>query len=150
MITLYNIHNSSTPISKNDLDKLEEKIGYTLPDEVKLFYLKNNGGKPNPYCVHDNKRLYTVNAFLSIEEILHDLDWTEEDYIPNELDIKFVLPLAYDDFGNEFILYLDPDNYGKVYFYVPEDDMKIYGVWDSFNDFLNNFVEDPDDESDDE
>ncbi|WP_424407493.1 SMI1/KNR4 family protein [Pasteurella sp. PK-2025] len=130
------------PITENDFNEFEKFLKKTLPLEMKEFYLKYNGGQPSPSCVHDENHLFPVSAFYSIEEMKKSLDWFDDESLPDEFKKGDLLAFAYFPGNGNYSLSLRKNDYGKVYFYVLEEKATIYGEWNSFKEFINNFVED--------
>lgn len=129
-------------ISKEDFIEFEKKVGKKLPDSMMCFYLKYNGGQPNLSCVHDKHRIFPFNSFCSLEEIVNSLNWFDEEALPSEFKVGELLHFAYDPGSGNYAISLRDTDFGKIYFYVLEEIATIYGEWDSFEIFLNSFVDD--------
>ncbi|GGI95880.1 hypothetical protein GCM10007978_37010 [Shewanella hanedai] len=121
---------------------LERVVGVLLPVTMKNHYKKFNGGQPIPSFVHDRKNLFPVNAFDSINDILKNFEWATVDSLPKEFKINELLVFAYDPGSGSFAVSLRESDFGKIYFYVLELEAIIYGEWDSFDEFIDSFVED--------
>ena len=128
-------------ISSEDFLQFEEILGKKLPEAMKNFYLKNNGGQPQVRGVHDDRHLFPFNSFDSLEEIKKSLTWFDDEVVPEGFKATDLLHFAYDPGSGNYALSLREEDYGMVCFYVLEETAEIYGQWASFEDFLNSFVE---------
>ena len=128
-------------ISREDLLQFEEILGKKLPEAMKDFYLKYNGGQPQVVGVHDDRHLFPFNSFNSIGDMRKSLTWFDDEAVPAGFKATDLLHFAYDPGSGNYALSLREEDYGKVYFYVLEEKAELYGQWPSFEDFLNSFVE---------
>lgn len=142
------VTDADSPISKEDFLQFEEIIGKNLPEAMKNFYLKYNGGQPQVRGVHDDYHLFPFNSFDSLEEMRKSMKWFDDEAVPAGFKATDLLHFAYaPGSGNyapgsgNYALSLSAEDYGKVYFYVLEEKAELYGQWPSFEDFLNSFVE---------
>ena len=135
---------SDPAISSEDFLQFEEILGKKLPEAMKDFYLKYNGGQPQVWGVHDNRHLFPFNSFDSLEEMKKSLTWFDDEVVPAGFKATDLLHFAYDPGSGNYALSLRAEDYGKVYFYVLEETAEIYGQWTSFEEFLNSFVEECD------
>lgn len=131
-------------ISSEDFLQFEEILGKKLPEAMKDFYLKYNGGQPQVWGVHDNRHLFPFNSFDSLEEMKKSLTWFDDEVVPAGFKATDLLHFAYDPGSGNYALSLRAEDYGKVYFYVLEEKAEIYSQWASFEEFLNSFVEECD------
>ena len=128
-------------ISSEDFLQFEKILGKKLPEAMKDLYLKYNGGQPQVRGVHDDRHLFPFNSFDSLEEIKKSLTWFDDEVVPEGFKATDLLHFAYDPGSGNYALSLRAEDYGKVYFYVLEEKAEIYGLWASFEEFLNSFVE---------
>ena len=128
-------------ISSEDFLQFEEILGKKLPEVMKNFYLKNNGGQPQVSGVHDEHHLFPFNSFNSLEEMSKSLTWFDDEEVPAGFKATDLLHFAYDPGSGNYALSLREEDYGMVYFYVLEETAELYGQWPSFEVFLNSFVE---------
>lgn len=128
-------------ISSEDFLQFEENLGKKLPEAMKDFYLKYNGGQPQVRGGHDEHHLFPFNSFNSLEEMKKSLTWFDDEAVPAEFKATYLLHFAYDPGSGNYALSLRKEDYGMVYFYVLEETAEIYGQWASFEEFLNSFVE---------
>ena len=138
---MFRVLDADSPISKEELLQFEEFLGKKLPEAMKDFYLKYNGGQSCVSGVHDDKHLFPFNAFYSLEEMEKALNWFYDEVVPAGFQAKDLLHFAYDPGSGNYALSLREEDYGMVYFYVLEETAELYGQWPSFEDFLNSFVE---------
>jgi len=147
------ISNSSKAIDKKDIEKLEEKYGFTFPEEYKIFLLKNNGGIPsNIYFSTKNGKIFDIltrffpidiNDEYSLQSEIEEI--TLEGLLPKEL-IPIAITVGDSD---RVLLSITGKNYGKVYHWNwgAEDEKAeasyefIEPVADSFNEFLDLLAE---------
>lgn len=128
-------------ISSEDFLQFEEILGKKLPEAMKDFYLKYNGGQPQVRGVHDDRHLFPFNSFDSLEEMRKSLTWFDDEVVPAGFKATDLLHFAYDPGSGNYALSLREEDNGMVYFYVLEEKAEIYGQWASFEEFLNSFVE---------
>ena len=128
-------------ISSEDFLQFEEILGKKLPEAMKDFYLKYNGGQPQVRGVHDDYHLFPFNSFDSLEEMKKSFTWFDDEAVPAGFKATDLLNFAYDPGSGNYALSLRAEDYGKVYFYVLEETAELYGQWPSFEEFLNSFVE---------
>ena len=132
---------ANEPITREDLLQFEEILGKKLPEAMKDYYLKYNGGQPQVRGVHDDHHLFPFNSFDSLDEMKKSLKWFDDEAIPEGFKATDLLHFAYDPGSGNYVLSLREEDYGKVYFYILEEKAELYGQWPSFEDLLNSFVE---------
>ena len=116
--------------------------GLIIPDSYKEFMFKYNGGSFEEYVLNDTPvgdiivnrfESWDVNKKISLQVILENFD---EDYS----DYGF-LPFADDPGGNYYLLNLNVDGNGEVYYWLHdgefEDGDSKALIFDSFIDFIN-------------
>ncbi len=138
---MFRVLDADSPISKEEFLQFEGILGKKLPEAMKNFYLKNNGGQPQVMGVHDDCHLFPFNSFDSLEEMRKSLTWFDDEAVPEGFKATDLLHFAYDPGSGNYALSIRAEDYGKVYFYVLEETAEIYGQWASFEEFLNSFVE---------
>ena len=138
---MFRVLDADSPISKEDLLQFEEFLGKKLPESMKDYYIKYNGGQPQVVGVHDDRYLFPFNSFDSLEEMRKSLTWFADEVVPEGFKETDLLHFAYDPGSGNYALSLREEDYGKVYFYVLEEKAELYGQWSSFEDFLSSFVE---------
>lgn len=128
-------------ISSEEFLQFEEILRNKLPETMKDFYLKYNGGQPQVRGIHDDRHFFPFNSFDSLEEMKKSFTWFDDEAVPAGFMATDLLHFAYDPGSGNYALSLRAEDYGKVYFYVLEEKAEIYGQWASFEEFLNSFVE---------
>lgn len=116
--------------------------GLVIPDDYKEFMFKYNGGSFREYVLNDTAvGDVIVNNFdswdnskkISLQVILENFD---EDYFGYGF-----FPFADDPGGNHYLLNLNADGNGEVYYWLHdgefEDGDSKALIFDSFTDFLN-------------
>jgi ankyrin repeat protein len=151
-------------LSEAKLAAIEKKCGVQLPKDYRDFMLEKNGGEPDPtgVCRKRSKTPYLSCRYLfsiAAERPLEDwISWYEgmkdedEPTLPNRL-----IPIGVDHGDNVFCLSLSGKDAGKVYWwdhensFVPDPPKRVIPdmtgislVADSFEKFLNQFAEEPD------
>lgn len=149
-------------LSEARLAEVEAQYGIRLPAAYRSFMLERNGGEPEPSGVCRKRRktpemncdcLFSIDAeddcenWVSIYESMK----VDEVVLPSRL-----IPIG-DDSGNRFLISVSGKDAGKVYwwnhedFFVPDppdrvtpDMTGISVVADSFENFLGQFAEIPD------
>lgn len=135
-------------LTKKDWDNFVNMVaeymgeGLIIPDSYKEFMFKYNGGSFEEYVLNDTPvgdiivnrfESWDVNKKISLQVILENFD---EDYS----DYGF-LPFADDPGGNYYLLNLNADGNGEVYYWLHdgefEDGDSKALIFDSFVDFLN-------------
>ena len=138
---MFRMLDEDSPISKEDLLQFEEILGKKLPEGMKNFYLKHNGGQPQVRGVHDDRHIFPFNSFDSLDEMRKSLNWFDDEVLPEGFKATDLLHFAYDPGSGNYALSLRAEDYGKVYFYVLEEKAELYDQWLFFEEFLNSFVE---------
>ncbi|WDQ16158.1 SMI1/KNR4 family protein [Rhodopirellula sp. P2] len=141
------------PTTEAELAKLEKHIGHSLPNDYRDFLLKTNGGVFHDYVVIGDAGVKDVSAVNAGQEWA-DLKWNFDvtrDWIPSNL-----LPVASAPGGDVFAMKLDMPDAGRIYFLyhdMENDFGDLPTVAQSFTDFLNGIILDPEameeDKSDD-
>ena len=128
---------TAPPAAVAEIAGIEQKVGASLPDDLRAFLEQSNGGVFSAEFVELAKGEYTVlNAIYA----LGDSDYgsmaeeyaslTEDQRIP-----RLALPIGEDPGGNLFLLCLEKAGYGQVYFWDHEVEAPSGGT--AFADFPN-------------
>ena len=145
------IEDSKEQLTLEQINNVETRIGFTLPNDYKNFLLNHNGGIPTP---NEFKFINTNNeSSNSLEDFFHSIF---EENGEGNLERKYIyltnsnriigniLPIASDPFGNFVCISLDGEDKGKVYFWdhelEPEEPSyeNLSLIANSFSEFLNN------------
>ncbi|MCA3909846.1 SMI1/KNR4 family protein [Vibrio vulnificus] len=140
-------------IAHDDLFDLEGIIGFDLPEQFRNFYLKNNGGVPNPnhFPAHKEFDPICISSFLCVkypcgtENNMEDTyqKGVRKNYLPSDL-----LPFAVDWGGN----YICINKMSEIFFYSVDrccEDLDNHEsinrnkrfICQSFEDFINSLVD---------
>lgn len=101
--------------SAKKIKDFENARGIKLPEQLKLFLIKYNGGETPNTSFSLNNVSSDIVAFYGIGEVT---------YSYNEIEIfecndEKLLPIAFDSFGNDILISLD---FGKIFFRDHETD----------------------------
>jgi cell wall assembly regulator SMI1 len=99
-------------LSEGRIQRLEESLGVTLPDDFKIFYRWKNGEKENSWNFIDNSYLMTAEDIISTSKDLNELLEEEEFELKNWWN-KSWIPFMADVGGNHCCLDLAGSFGGK-------------------------------------
>ncbi|MCI0417434.1 SMI1/KNR4 family protein [bacterium] len=111
---------SYSPLTTDELNATELRLGIPFPESYRQFLLVHNGGRPRPNVFRtDDGHLEMVDWFLGIHEGEHDnllryLEWYKN-RIPTDL-----LPIGHDAGGNLILIGIIGVNLGKIFFWDHE------------------------------
>lgn len=118
---------------KMKIEDMEKKYGIILPVQYKAFLEKYNGGYTPKTKFKVGKVSSDVRGFFGIGNVKLSLDnsemleWTE----------KKLFPIACDSFGNNFVISLNNDDFGKIYFCDHEKENKPELITESLKYFFS-------------
>lgn len=127
------LHNGEEPINNNEFDEFATAIGSTPPEHFKIFYIENNGGVLDDSNTESN--IFLLNSFLSIKYGEATIESTYKQLINGEPDLVKLIPFAYDDCGNLFVISTREKDYGKIYLWLT-DEKELDLLSNSFEIFL--------------
>lgn len=145
---MMNFKYTSNPITQNDLDDIEKRLGFKFPAELRELYLQFNGGRPERDKFVGKVGTFIVNAFLPVKYSNSHLDTIETSFqdlnIHKQLLPNFLVPFAIDPFGNYYCFSTQEQDTGAIYFV----DMERHGdsssiaecLSPSFGAFLSNLT----------
>lgn len=114
----------------NKIEEFEDLIEITLPEELKDFLNKYNGGETPETQIKTPEISTDIRAFYGLGDVKYSYNWRDI----TEYDNKKMLPIAVDSFGNHFILSLvEPYN---IYFVDHEKEKCIIEVAKSLKNFI--------------
>ncbi len=125
----------NSPALDTDISDLEKNVGFSLPEDYKLFLKWRNGQKEAIATFHPltNETFMSVDdiadTFKEMKELLHFGDIDEDTWKPTWL------PIMDNGGGNHTCIDLSPDNYGNVVAHDHEDDDE-HIVYDSVKDWI--------------
>ena len=127
---------SKTGLPVKSLAQLEAEIHGEIPEDIRLFLMKNNGATPEPnQFYHSASDSVGINQFLSLKEILEEKKCLK-DRVPNE-----AWPIAYAEGGNLVCLVLGKKQ--GIYFWDHELESEegVAPNWDNMLLLCSTFTE---------
>ncbi|HGH4621859.1 TPA: SMI1/KNR4 family protein [Enterobacter cloacae] len=124
---------SEYKLTVDEINAFNAYFDHHLPTSFLDFYLKNNGGYP-----HDNEESnpFMLGGFNPIKYGDLPIEKLYGDLVESFGELRNMVPFAYDDGGNSFLLSLKSDDLlGKVFIFLM-DDKEIELVADSFSGFI--------------
>jgi hypothetical protein len=103
------------PININDIQQLEEKLRFKLPDAYGSFLLEFNGGFPSPniFWINEDEKESKLSIFFGIAEGKPTDIY--ENYLFDGLP-EGILPIGRDPGGNFICIGILPANSGEIFF----------------------------------
>ncbi|MBT0567976.1 SMI1/KNR4 family protein [Williamsia sp. CHRR-6] len=129
------LDDSESPISRGDLAPIERMYEAALPTAVTEFYLANNGGYPAGNRVRGDEFIFSINGFHPIKHGALPIEQLARDYLESTPSLAGMLPFAYDDGGNGFMLSLRSHDRGHIYLWLHQED-RLMSVCRDFDTFL--------------
>jgi SMI1-KNR4 cell-wall len=133
-----NVEISYPPPSANQIKDFEDKFKIKLPSDYKSFL-----EEVNPFKVKDNKYVvgeneYYIHHIFPLSSDL-ELSLTQMNKILTDLFNNNYITFADDPGGYQFILSINPSDYGKVYFYRYDQEWgkALTLLANSFTEFIN-------------
>ncbi|MFQ0994132.1 SMI1/KNR4 family protein [Gilliamella sp. BG2] len=127
------IEESEKQLSFEEIEEFSNYFDKEIPLSFIDFYIKFNGGYPPENGEHN---FFLLGGFNPIKYG----DLTIEDIYTNLIDdfsnLKDMIPFAYDEGGNCFLLSLKNENYGETYIWLM-DEKELVLVSESFDSFIN-------------
>lgn len=121
-------------LALEDLSYFSESTGLRLSDEFVDFYLQNNGGYPD--VEPDEANPLPLNSFLSIRYGNGTIDAAYQSLVRGNPALEGLVPFAYDDCGNVFLLSGKLDLPGEVLLWLPGEGA-LETIFSSFAEFLH-------------
>lgn len=130
-----------------DLDGVEARTGVVLPDDLRAFFLRNNGGIPVPDTYLCGGVLYTVSHFIPIKDNEHGLEQAFRFLWNDERSPENVIPIAMALGGDVFLYSIDEATFGNILIarsdYVDDERGFIVNLAPSLGLFLDGLVPHP-------
>lgn len=134
------------PLKDEDIMRLERRLDIKLPELYRDHLLKHNGGYPNNACFSAEQGTGScIHYFYAIYDGEYSNFYeyyfiykVEQQRMPNN-----IIPVAYDESGNQICISVSGDDLGVVYFWDHEEETQpatyenLYKISDDFNDFLD-------------
>lgn len=144
-------------LDNSDITALEERVGYSFPQEYREHLLAYNGGFPDKqvFAFEENGKQQSsdVDWFYAIYDgKYNNLDTAIKMYKLDEKRLpQHIIPIAHDSGGNQICISCGTEDYGKVYFWNHElevdysvagddDYSNLYLIADSFTEFINGLM----------
>ncbi len=169
----FNVLEPGKPLSENDINVLEAKIGIRLPSQLRHYYSHWNGGLPCPVDIPDNKSAWIRLVWTKGAEAaqcgpatgfsgLHEINARPSIDFLNMWNIfkpsipQDVLCFGSDPGGSQFLIGIKGYNLGKIFLWssdyqanIGEGEIPNYDniafVANSFTEFLLALREEPND-----
>lgn len=105
----------------DDLTELEEEYGFKFPNDIKLFYLQYNGGKPTRRKVCLQEEQWTSNtSFHGFYTVKNELANILKEIYLEDWWIKWLIPFGFDEGGENFCFSTRNYDYGSIYYFISE------------------------------
>ncbi|NUL38301.1 SMI1/KNR4 family protein [Kosakonia sacchari] len=131
------LEKSQQKLNPDELAVFEQQLNVSLPKDFVKFYMDYNGGYL-PESDEDNP--YLLGGFLPIKYGRVSIEEHYKDITESFPELKELIPFAYDDGGNLFLISSKNLDSGKIYIWLM-DETELDFVSDSFSAFLNELIE---------
>lgn len=128
------LENCEAPISNLEFDEFTKFIGGTPSEYFRSFYTTYNGGTFDERAVESNA--FLLNSFLSIKNGEATIEETYKQLIKGYPSLASLIPFAYDDCGNIFVLSVRSKDHGIVYLWLTDEEELVL-LSNSFEAFLS-------------
>ena len=127
------LSDSEQNLTREEMASFNVFFDNLLPPSFQYFYLENNGGYP---LNNEDGNFFILGGFnpikygeLPIEQLYNDLTECFG-------ELRKMVPFAYDEGGNCFLLSLkEGDSFGEVFIFLM-DEKELVTVADSFDEFI--------------
>jgi len=125
---------SEKTLSVIEMDSFNAFFDNDLPDSFKDFFLKDNGGYP---IDNEEGNVFMLGGFHPIKYGSLPIEAIYQDLTESFLELRDMVPFAYDEGGNSFLLSLKKEDgsFGRVFVFLM-DEKALEEVADSFSDFI--------------
>lgn len=127
------LKNCEASISSLEFDEFTKAIGSTPSENFRNFYITNNGGTIDDSTTESNA--FLLNSFLPIKNGETTIEDTYKQLTKGEPELINLVPFAYDDCGNMFVLSARNKDFGLVYLWLA-DERDLVLLSSSFEGFL--------------
>lgn len=143
---------TKSPLSEQDIKRVERRLGVHLPQDLKEHYLLHNGGTPSPQFFVKDEEAYDVRKFLPMN-IEDPIGSTFEDTYVMMVDQtpefpRGYIPFANDSSGDMFVYSVRPRSFGNIMFISHEDhedeDRYVVFLASTLREFIDSLTELPD------
>ena len=138
---MINFYNQEESIFDQDIQELENLLGFKLTQSYREHILRYNGGrcKPNVYSFIENGESTEsdLKVFFSLPNELRE--YIMDYKINNSRIPESFLPIAEDSGGNLICISCKGKDIGKIFFWDHEleGEDNVHFIADNFDDFLN-------------
>jgi ankyrin repeat protein len=144
-VPIINNKYNNPSLSEGEIINLENTLKVNLPDDFKIFLLKNNGGQPIPelFLTPHSDEFYDliIETFNTAEDIIEIFNYLNNEKLKNiSTPIKF-LPIGNNGEFDYIGLNLDKSEFGYVYF-LQDDTDTFYFLDYSLTSLLQNYSTD--------
>jgi hypothetical protein len=131
------------------LNQFEKQIGFSLPEDYRIFLRNCNGGMPEikyaAFFIKDLDDYSSLDVLLGLnvnkfDLIRRNIEY-KDDLVPNSVIIG-------DDPGGSMIVLISDDNHSGIYFWdhsfdyeQSNEEHNIYKIANSFGEFINNLID---------
>ena len=145
---------TSSPLNSSDIDKIEEELGFKLPESLLSHYLKSNGGIPeNQYFYsEDHERFFYLRLMkpFTYQSVAGETYTIEDSYrmyaVERKALPKHLLPFGTSHGGGLFCINIKDESILLVEMDLGEvTDETVFFLSDSLTHFLTNLEEEGDD-----
>jgi len=126
------LEESEQALSVQELNEFQEKFNVQLPTAFREFYLKHNGGDLSESCSENE---FLLGGFTPIKYGNAPIEVVYRDLVDDIPSLKGMIPFAYDQGGNSFLLSLKEDDFENIYLYLMDEEDLAF-VCESFEEFL--------------
>lgn len=127
------LEESEKKLSSDELNEFNRYFGGKIPLSFINFYIKFNGGYPPD---NDVSNIFLLGGFNPIKYGELPIENVYSDLVDDFSNLEKMVPFAYDEGGNCFLLSLRDDNYGKIYIWLM-DEKELVFISESFDDFID-------------
>jgi cell wall assembly regulator SMI1 len=141
------ITNTKQRLTPYDIAQLEQRLNLVFPADLREFYLRTNGGIPQPDSFEKEGEFYTIAC---IRAIVGPKDGLEGSYVTlraNDVLPPNMIPFADDLNGDYFVYSTAPESFGEIRFlqmdYYDDPERFVVKLAPSLQAFLDSLVDPP-------
>ncbi|QKZ03788.1 SMI1/KNR4 family protein [Pseudomonas eucalypticola] len=131
---MLDFEDSELPINLGDFSHIESLAGGALPSSFKKFYLLRNGGYLESKELYGDECVYDIHGFESLKHGDLPIEQLYQDLVESYEFLAGLVPFAFDQGGNNYLVSLRAEDYGKIYIWL-HDEEELKPVFDSFEFF---------------
>ena len=102
-------------LTKAEITAFEQQYEIELPETFKQHYLQYNGGYPPYEYLKGADHIFTINGFYPIKYGRLPIEKIIKDYKNSGIAFIDMIPFAYDNGGNIYLISIEINTYGYVY-----------------------------------